>query len=117
MEKAKPYNLEERTAVFAEDVRKFVKRIPRTQANEEDGKQLLKASGSIGANYIEANESLSKKDFYYRCKVCRKESKESAFFLRLIDTGNDESLETERRQLRQEANELKLIFNKMIGTN
>jgi len=117
LEQSKPYNLEERTALFAENVRKFVKRLPRTPANDEDGKQLLKASGSVGANYIEANESLSKKDFYYRCKICRKESKESAYFLRLIDTGNDESLEIERKQLRQEATELKLIFNKMIGPN
>ena len=61
---AKPiYDLEERTYQFAKAVRLFVKTLPKTIANIEDGKQVIKASGSVGANYIEANESLSKKDF------------------------------------------------------
>ena len=60
---SKQYDLEDRTLEFAKRVRKFVKRLRKTIANIEDGKQLIKASGSVGANYIEANESLSKKDF------------------------------------------------------
>ena len=60
---SKQYDLEDRTLEFARRVRKFVKQLRKTIANIEDGKQLIKASGSVGANYIEANESLSKKDF------------------------------------------------------
>jgi four helix bundle protein len=60
---AKRYDLEERTFLFAKNVRALVKKLPKTIINIEDGKQLVKASGSVGANYIEANESLSKKDF------------------------------------------------------
>jgi hypothetical protein len=73
---AKPiYDLEERTYQFAKAVRIFVKTLPKTIANIEDGKQVIKASGSVGANYIEANEALSKKDFKMRIKICRKEGK------------------------------------------
>jgi len=72
---AKQYDLEDRTLAFAPDVRAFVRELQRTTANIEDGKQLVRASGSVGANYIEANEALSKKDFLMRIKICRKESK------------------------------------------
>ena len=68
------YDLEDRTFDFANDVRAFVKRIPKTLANIEDTKQVVRASGSVGANYIEANESLSKKDFLMRIRICRKEA-------------------------------------------
>jgi len=64
--KAKQYDLEERTFEFAKRVRGFVKRLPKTTAHIEDGIQLINASGSVGANYIEANEALSKKDFIHR---------------------------------------------------
>jgi four helix bundle protein len=90
----KQYDLEERTLLFAQRVRAFVKKLPKTLANIEDCRQLVKASGSTGANYIEANEALSKKDFVMRIKICRKESKESRFWLRLVDTGNDAELES-----------------------
>jgi len=76
------YDLEERTFVFAQNVRVFAKRIAKTLANIEDIKQIIRASGSVGANYIEANESLSKKDFIMRIKICRKEAKESCAILR-----------------------------------
>ncbi len=75
----KKYDLEERTLKYAIDCRLFLKKIPKTISNIEDGKQLVRASGSVGANYIEANESLSKKDFNYRIKICRKESKECSY--------------------------------------
>ena len=71
--KYKPYDLEERTCQFAKAIRLFVKTLPKKIANIEDGKQLIKASGSVGANYREANESLSKKDFLMRMKISRKE--------------------------------------------
>ena len=91
-ENSKPYDLEERTFLFAKRVRAFVKRLPRNIANFEDGKQLVKPSGSVGANYIEANESLSKKDFVLRIKISRKEAKETRFWLRLLDTGDEAGL-------------------------
>jgi len=78
-ENPKQYNLEKRTADFARNIRSFVRSLPRTISNIEDIKQLVRSSGSIGANYIEANESLSKKDFVMRIKICRKEAKESEY--------------------------------------
>jgi four helix bundle protein len=73
----KKYDLEERTFQFARRVRAFVKRIPKTLSNYEDSKQLVKSSGSVGANYIEANESLGDKDLLLHVRISRKESKES----------------------------------------
>ncbi len=108
------YNLEERTFQFAKDVRLFVKTLPKTIANIEDGKQLIKASGSVGANYIEANESLGKKDFLMRIRISRKESKESAYWLRLINETNKLKNADVARSLMQEANELKKIFSSIL---
>jgi four helix bundle protein len=90
---SKRYDLEERTLRFAQRVRGFVKKLPKTLANIEDSRQLIDASGSVGANYIEANEALSKKDFLMRIKICRKEAKESRYWLRLVDAGGDGPLE------------------------
>lgn len=110
----KKYDLEDRTYEFAKRVRSFVKRLPRTLANIEDAKQLIKASGSVASNYIEANEALSKKDFRMRVKICRKESKESHLFLRLLYVGDCQQLEGERQALGQEAKELTSIFGAII---
>ncbi|MCF6352344.1 MAG: four helix bundle protein [Cyclobacteriaceae bacterium] len=82
--KNKPYDLEERIFQFAKNVRLFIKTLEKTIANIEDAKQVVRSSGSVGANYIEANESLSKKDFVFRIKISRKEAKKSVFWLRLI---------------------------------
>jgi len=68
----------------------FVKGLPRSVANAEIAKQLIKSSSSIGANYIEANEALSKKDFLMRIKICRKESKESVYWLKLLEAKDQE---------------------------
>ena len=115
IQSSKPaYDLEERTFQFAKTVRLFVKTLPKTIANIEDGKQLVKASGSVGGNYIEANESLSKKDFVFRIKICRKEAKESAYWLRLIKETNDLNDADEAQSLIQEANELKKIFSSIL---
>ena len=103
---AKVYDLEERTFLFAQRVRAFVKCLPRSIANTQDIKQLVRASGSVGANYIEANDSLGKKDFLCHLKISRKESKESRFFLKLLDIGEDSDLEEERTELAEEATEL-----------
>ena len=108
------YDLEERTFQFAKAVRLFVKTLPKTIANDEDGKQVVRASGSVGANYIEANESLSKKDFVMRIKISRKEAKESAYWLRLIHETNDLTNADEAIRLIQEANELKKIFSSIL---
>ena len=109
------YDLEERTFQFAKSVRLFVITLPRTAANIEDGKQLIRASGSVGANYREANESLSKRDFLMRIKICRKESKESAYWLRLIFEGNNLTDDNEAKSLIQEANELTKIFSSILN--
>jgi four helix bundle protein len=105
-ENSKPYDLEERTFRFARDVRAFLKTIPRTVANLEDARQLIRASGSVGANYIEANDAISKKDFLMRAKISRREAKESRYFLRLLDTGQSEAAEVSRTTLVNEAGEL-----------
>jgi four helix bundle protein len=111
---SKQYDLEDRTLEFARRVRVFVKKLPKTISNTEDGKQLIKASGSVGANYIEANESLSKKDFLLRIKICRKEAKESGYWLRLVDTNSEKELEKDRIALRSEATELMNIFGAIL---
>jgi len=112
--RTKQYDLEDRSFIFAKDVRAFIKRIPKTVANIEDTKQVVRASGSVGANYIEANESLSKKDFIMRIKICRKEAKESRYWLKLIDSGNDSTVQKHRNDLIQEATELTSIFGAIV---
>ena len=108
----KPYDLEDRTFNFAKASRTFVKALPRTTANIEDVKQFVRASGSIGANYIEANEAIGKSDFVMKIKICRREAKESGYWLRLLDTG--EKLEVQRDDLVGEATELMKIFGAII---
>ena len=110
----KQYDLEDRSFTFAKDVRTLVKRITKTVANIQDAKQLVRASVSVGANYIEANESLSKKDFLMRIKICRKEAKESCYWLRLIDVGDDATVERDRLDLIKEATELTSIFGAIL---
>ena len=109
----KPRDLKERTFLFAQSIRAVVKTLPRTVGNAEDGRQLVRASGSVAANWIEADEALSKKDFLMRAKICRKEAKESRLFLRLIEV---ESKSLGRRDaLAAEARELTLIFSAIIS--
>jgi four helix bundle protein len=112
---AKPRDLEDRTFEFAQSVRTFVKQLPRTVTNIEDVRQLVRASGSVAANWIEADEALSKKDFLMRVKICRKESKESRLFLRLVDAGLAKSNVVARETLAAEARELTLIFSSIIS--
>ena len=115
IKKNKPvYDLEERTFIFAKDVRLFVKTLPKTLANFEDAKQVVKSSGSVGANYLEANEALSKKDFLMRIKISRKEAKESKYWLQLISKTNELKNDDEAKRLIQEADELKKILSSII---
>ena len=111
----KSYDLEERTFLFAQKCKNFVKLLPRTVCNIEYCKQLIRSSGSVGANYIEANESLSKKDFYMRIKICRKESKESTYWLRLVDYSD--IISEMRDILIQESIELTKIFGAILEKN
>jgi len=111
----KTFDLEDRTFEFAKGCRDFVKKLTKTTANIEYGKQLIRSSGSQAANYIEANEAESKKEFAYRMRICRKESKETCLWLRLCETGEDGSLVKEQEKLLQEATELRKIFNSILN--
>ena len=115
----RPYDLEERTFAFARDVRAFIKLLERTIGNVEDARQVVRSSGSVAANYIEANESLSKKDFRMRIKIGRKEAKQSRLWLRLIDTENRPEARAHQERLCMEAQELMnilgAIFRKCEG--
>lgn len=110
----KIYDLEERTAVYAERVRDFCLKLPRNIANTEYIPQLIRSGSSPGANYIEANESIGDKDFKMKIKTCRRESKESAYWLRLILTDGSTEQENRRLSLRQEAKEFVLIFTAIL---
>lgn len=110
----KEYNLEERTRIFALDVRVFVSSLPKNTRNFEDGKQLIRSSGSIGANYIEANESVSNKDFILRIKIARKEAKETTYWMSLVDDGNNTITTTEKKRLIQEGTELRYILSAIL---
>jgi four helix bundle protein len=114
IQNSREYDLEDRTLKFAKKVRTFVRKLSKTIANIEDGKQLVKASGSVGSNYIEANEALSKKDFIVRIKICRKEAKESRYWLRLVDTCDQPEQENEKEDLENEATELMNIFGSIL---
>jgi four helix bundle protein len=108
------YDLEERTYEFAKNVRRFVKKLPRSISNLEDIKQVIRSSGSVGANYIEANEALSKKDFLMRLRISLKETKESIYWLRLLCEMNPKEYNPEGNNLMNEATELKKIFSSIV---
>lgn len=114
---SKTYDLEDRTFKYASDVRKLIKAISKTPVNFNDINQLLRSSGSVGANYIEANEALSKKDFIHRLKICRKEAKESRYWLKLIniDSNSSQSLLTDKEKLIDESTQLLKIFSSIIS--
>jgi four helix bundle protein len=110
----KPKDLEERTALFAERIRSFVRTLPRTISNLEDVKQVVRASGSVAANCIEADEALGNQDRLMRFRICRKEAKECQLWLRLVNTAGNNAIDVQRNGLWQEAHELKLIFTAII---
>ncbi len=110
----KPYDLEERTFQFAKAVALYVRSLIKNISNVEYSKQVVRSSGSVGANYIEANESLSKKDFVMRIKICRKEAKESQYWLRLITETNDDKFVKEGNANMREADEIKKILSAIL---
>ncbi|MDR7369545.1 four helix bundle protein [Flavobacterium aquidurense] len=109
----KPYDLEERTFLFAKDCRLYIKTLTTTISNIEDGKQLARSSGSVGANYIEANEKLGDKDLIFRLKISRKEAKESKYWLRLLQELNPEQ-KNHSESLLYEIEELRKILSAII---
>ena len=104
------YDLEERTARFGETVIEFVTKLPRNDINRPLVSQLVRAATSVGANYCEADDAESKKDFKHKIGICKKESRETRHFLRMIAKGNP-NLRDKIIELWQEAKELNLIFN------
>jgi four helix bundle protein len=108
----KKYDLEDRTFTFAKMVIELINGLPKTLANIEVSRQLVRSAGSVGANYIEANESLGKKDFIMKIKICRKEAKESRYWLNLLSINKE--LDGEHRNLVQESNELMKIFGAIL---
>ena len=108
----KHYDLEERTFRFARSVFDFIGVLPKTIVNTEITKQVVRSSGSVGANYIEANEALSKKDFAFRIKVCRKEAKETLYWLKLLDVKGKPT--SQQQVLIDEITELMKIFGSII---
>lgn len=104
----KKYDLEERTFLFSKKVIEYVNQLPKRITMIEIGRQLTRAAGSVGANYIEANEALSKKDFLMRIKICRKEAKESTYWLKL--SSPLKQYENIKSELMCESEELTKIF-------
>ncbi len=112
----KGFNLEERTAQLAEDIIDLVKSIKIDAINSRIITQLVGSGGSLGANYCEATEAESKKDFIHKIGICKKETKETKHWLRLLARTNPEKKE-DIRKLWQETQELLLIFSKAIKTS
>ena len=109
----KKYDLAERTATFAENSIVFAKKIPDNNINRPIVSQFIRAATSIGANYMEADCAESKKDFKHKISICKKESKETTFWLRIIAHGNP-ALSEDCRKLGQESHEFTLIFSSIF---
>ena len=106
------YDLEKRTFMFAKNAREYVAKLPKSLTNAEIGRQLIRSAGSVGANYIEADEALSSKDFIMRIKICKKEAKESRYWLELsIPRTEDKELKS---HLIDESTQLVKIFATII---
>ena len=112
IQNSKPYDLGDRTLKFTKQVIAYVNELPRSIPNLEIGKQLVKSAASIGANYIEAEESLSKKDFAMRIKIARKEAKETKYWLNLGEPKEEQVKQKEI--LIQESTELMKIFGSIV---
>lgn len=112
----KKYDLEERCAKFAEDVIDLLKKLPNNSINKSLIDQCMRSAGSMGANYCEANEAESRKDFIHKVGISKKETKETKHWLRLLARANPEFIE-EIRRLWQEAQELLLIFSSIIRSS
>jgi four helix bundle protein len=112
----KVYDLEERTALFGEEIIDFAKTLPHDRISDELVKQFIRSGTSIGANYMEADGAESKKDFRHKIALCKKEAKETKHWLRMISKANPDRKKA-CRNLWQEAQELTLIFSTIINTS
>ncbi len=110
--KQKRFDLEQRTLLFARDIRQFVELLPKRSPYVEDVRQLVRSSGSVGANYLEANESLSKKDFLMRIKIAKKEARETIWWLEVITV--EPKLLLQKQKLLQEATEIMKILGAIL---
>ena len=115
-QKSRKFDLEDRTLDFAKKVIDLLRILPKNTINFELTNQAMRSSGSIGANYREANDSLGKKDFYMRAKICRKESKETKYWLELI-LHNNPDLRDSIEPLINEATEFVKIFSSIVNKN
>ncbi|MGA9365674.1 MAG: four helix bundle protein [Bacteroidota bacterium] len=113
MQEPRKYDLEDRTLKFAREVSVYCEKTPRTISNLQYCKQVIRSSGSVGANHIEANESLSRKDFLLHIKICRKEAKETRYWMQLLSCSED--FESRKQKLVQESTELMKIFGAIIA--
>ncbi len=109
------YNLEERTAKFGENIIKFIKELPKNEITRPLISQAIRSGTSIGANYVEANQASSKKDFRNKIYIAKKEASETMYWLRMIVNSCPQH-KKEARQLWQEAKEFTLIFSKITAT-
>ncbi|MFH1230844.1 MAG: four helix bundle protein [Planctomycetota bacterium] len=109
MSNERKYDLEERTAKFGEDILKFAEKIPSKPQTVSLIEQLVAAGTSVGANYCEADDASSKKDFLYKISICKREARETKYWLRIVTVAVP-SLKEEAKILWQEAKELHLIF-------
>lgn len=110
----KKFDLEERTLSFAKSVIDLVKKPPKNTVNFELSSQVMRSAGSVGANYREANDSLGKKDFFMRVRICRKEAKETKYWLELLLHNNPELADL-INPLIQESTELIKIFSSILN--
>lgn len=112
---SKPYDLGERTLVFSRKVFNYVKQLLKVMTNLEVSKQLARSAGSVGANYLEAEESLSRKDFLMRIKIARKEAKESRYWLVLSEPLKEQ--EKVKEELIDESTQLMKIFGSIVSNS
>ena len=109
------FDLEDRTAKFSEGIINFLKKLPQNIITQPLISQLIRSATSVGANYCEANEANSKKDFVNKIFICKKEAQETKHWLRMLSSCLD-SREAELKILWKEAQELTLIFQKIVTT-
>jgi len=106
------YDLEDRTRDFSKTIIKLIKTVKTNITNQNICSQLIRSATSIGANYREANNGSSKKDFLNKIYICRKEAEETKYWIELL-AESEEDKKAELRKIWQEAHELTLIFNKV----
>jgi four helix bundle protein len=112
-ESGRKFNLEERTAKFGEAIIRFLKLVPKNSITVPLVKQLVRSATSIGANYCEADDAQTNKEFKYRISICRKEARETMYWLRMIASAAEQHREVARTHW-QEAKELNLIFSSIL---